>query len=422
MRKMIAVQLRYNFRLYPTPVQQSALAKAFGCARVVFNDALAARKAAHEAGQCWVPGAVLSKRLITQAKQHPDRTFLADVSAVVLQQALRDNDAAYRNFFNSVKGVRKGRPVAPPRFRSKRDSRQSIRFTTNAAWKISPGGKLRLPKVGDVAVQWSRDLPSDPSSVTVIKDAAGRYFASFVVVTNPAKDLDRFPASDAEVGIDLGLTSFAVLSDGTVVDNPRFLRKAERQLKRAQQALSRKQKGSNNRKKQVVKVARAHARVADSRRDFHHKLSTQLIRENQAVYVEDLAVAGLGRTRLAKSVHDAGWSAFVNMLEYKAARYGRTFAKVDRWAPTSQVCSTCGVKDGKKPLNVRKWDCAACGAHHDRDVNAARNILSLGQKVAVGRAETVNACGGDVRPRLATANPSEAGTRRGGREALCPAR
>jgi putative transposase len=280
---------------------------------------------------------------------------------------------------------------------------------------VLANGKLRLPKIGEVAVRWSRGLPSEPSSVTVIRDASGRYFASFVVVTDPAEDLDRFPDSYAEVGIDLGLASFAVLSDGTVVENPRFLRRAERKLRKAQQNLSRKQKGSNNRKKAVVKVAKAHAHVADARRNHHHRLSTMLIRENQAVYVEDLCVTGLGRTRLAKSVHDAGWSQFVGMLEYKAARYGRDFAKVDRFAPTSQVCSACGVSDGKKPLSVREWKCVGCGAVHDRDLNAAKNVLKLGQ-VAAGRVETKNACGDQVRPLLAVAQVNEAGTRRGGRK------
>jgi putative transposase len=182
------------------------------------------------------------------------------------------------------------------------------------------------------------------------------------------------------------------------VASPKFFRRAERKLKKAQQALSRKVKGSSNRKKAVVRVAKAHAKVADARRDFHHKLSTTIIRENQAVYVEDLAVNGLGRTRLAKSVHDAGWSAFVSMLEYKAARYGRTFARVGRFFPSSQVCSACGVKDGPKPLNVREWTCQGCESLHDRDINAARNIRTEGRKVAAGRAETQNACGGAVRP------------------------
>lgn len=258
----------------------------------------------------------------------------------------------------------------------------------------------------------------------MVKDASGRYFASFVVQTDPAADAERFPAGDAfaETGIDLGLTHFAVRNNGEKIDAPRFLRKAERRLKKLQQSLARKQKGSNNRAKARVKVAKAHATVADSRRDFHHKLSTKLIRENQAVYVEDLAVAGLGRTRLAKSVHDAGWGQFVRMLEYKAARYGRAFVKVDRWTPTSQVCSACGVKDGKKPLSVREWTCAACGAHHDRDVNAARNILTLGKQVAAGRAETQNACGAQVKPGLVPAPRSEAGTHRGGFERATPVR
>lgn len=409
------MQLRYNFRLDPTPGQVRDLAKAFGCARVVFNDGLAARKAAHAAGLPYPKTGDLAKSLITEAKRTPGRAWLSDAPTGVLQQALRDLDTAYRNLFDSIGGRRKGRKVGAPRFKSRKDNRQAVRYTRSDRFKVEFGGKLRLPKVGEVAVRWSRDLPSAPSSVTVVKDAAGRYFASFVVQTDPAVDLERFPSGDtyAETGIDLGLTHFMVRDNGEKIDAPKFLRKAERRLKKLQQSLARKQKGSANRKKAVVKVARAHARVADSRRDFHHKLSTTLIRENQAVYVEDLCVAGLGRTRLAKSVHDAGWSSFVNMLEYKAARYGRTFAKVDRWAPTSQVCSNCGVRDGKKPLNVREWTCGACGAHHDRDVNAARNILTLGRQVAAGHAETLNACGAQVSPGAIPAPRDEAGTRRG---------
>jgi putative transposase len=212
--------------------------------------------------------------------------------------------------------------------------------------------------------------------VTVVKDAEGRYFASFVVQTDPNEVLAE---TAGEVGIDLGLTHFAILSDGTKVASPKFLRRAERKLKKAQQVLSRKEKGSNNRKKAVARVARLHVRVADARRDHHHKLSTAIIRENQAVYVEDLSVKGLARTRLAKSVHDAGWAAFVGMLEYKAARYGRIFTKVDRWLPTSQTCSVCFVIDGPKPLNVREWTCGACQTTHDRDVNAARIVLAAGR-------------------------------------------
>ena len=396
------MQLRYNFRLYPAPGQRSALAKAFGCARVVFNDGLRARQDAHAAGLPYVTDAEMSARL-TAAKSTPERAWLGEVSSVVLQQSLADLNTAYRNFFASATGKRKGRKVAPPRFRSRKDRRQAIRFTANARFKILPGGKLRLPKIGDVPVRWSRDLPSAPSSVTVIMDAAGRYFASFVVEAGE----DPLPGLAADVGIDLGLTHFAVMSDGRKVASPKFLRRAERNLRKAQKALSRKVKGSSNRDKARIKVARQHAKVADSRRDWQHKLSTEIIRDNQAVYVEDLCVAGLGRTRLAKSVHDAGWSAFTSMLEYKARRHGRTFIRTGRWEPTSQVCSACGVKDGPKPLSVREWTCAACGVTHDRDVNAARNILAL------GRRERLNACGGDVRPLLAVADASETGSLRG---------
>jgi len=396
------VQLRYSYRLDPAPAQCAALARAFGCARVAFNDALAARQAAHAAGEPYVRDAELSRRL-TQAKAAPERAWLGEVSSVVLQQALADLNAAYRNFFASVTGKRKGPKVAPPRFRSRKDCRQAIRFTANSKFKVLENRRLRLPKIGDVKVRWSRALPSVPSSVTVTRDAAGRFFASFVVEVSPGP----LPETDAECGIDLGLGHFAVMDDGTKVAAPRFLRRAEKKLKRAQKDLSRKQKGGSNREKARVKAARAHAHVADARRDFHHKPSTKVIRENQAVTVEDLSVKGLARTRLAKSVHDAGWSAFVSKLEYKAKLYGREFRRTGRFEPTSQVCSACGVKDGPKPLSVREWTCAACGAVHDRDVNAAKNIAAL------GRREARNACGGQVRPPLAMAPAREAGSHRG---------
>jgi putative transposase len=397
------MQLRYAFRLYPQPGQRLALARAFGCARVVYNDAVRAREDARAAGEPFPKAAELSQKLITEAKRTPGRSWLGEVSSVVLQQSLRDAESAYRNFFASLKGRRKGAKSGAPRFKSRKDSRQSIRFTANARWSIIGSGKLNLPKIGAVKVQWSRALPARPSSVTVIKDAAGRYFASFVIDTDPAADTARMPDTDRTVGIDLGLTHFAVLSDGTKIDSPRFLRRAEKKLKRTQQELSRKQKGSRNREKARLKVARAHAQVADARKDFCHQLSTKLIRENQAIGVENLAVKGLARTRLAKSVHDAGWAQFVHMLEYKAARYGRTLVKIGRFEPTSQTCSTCGVKDGPKPLHIREWTCTACGTLHDRDHNAAINI-----KTAAGLA--VTACGAPVRPGLVPAQREETGS------------
>ncbi|MFF9915884.1 RNA-guided endonuclease InsQ/TnpB family protein [Streptomyces sp. NPDC013457] len=395
------MQLRYSFRLYPNGPQRSALARAFGCARVVYNDALRARETARTDGDAFPKTGDLSKLLITEAKRTEERAWLGEVSAVVLQQSLRDLDAAYRNFFDGLKGKRPR--MGAPRLKSKRDIRQAVRFTANARWKITTGGNLSLPKIGDVRVKWSRSLPSVPSTVSVVKDAAGRYFASFVVETEPKAR----PETRSVVGIDLGLSHFAILSDGTKIDSPRFLRRAEKKLKREQKRLSRKAKGSSNRADSRIKVARAHARVADARREFHHQLSTKLIRENQAVAVEDLAVKGLARTRLAKSVHDAGWSSFVAKLEYKAAKSGRTFHRIGRFEPTSQVCSACGVKDGPKPLDVRTWTCKACGAVLDRDINAAVNVAK-----AAGLA--VSACGAQVRPGRVPAQRSETGTHRDG--------
>jgi putative transposase len=393
---VIVMQLRYSFRVYPTAGQRSALARAFGCARVVFNDALRARETARAAGLPFIPSGELSKQL-TAANKAPGRAWLAEVSSVVLQQSLRDLDTAYKNFFDGLKGKRP--KTGPPRFKSRKDTRQSVRFTANAGWKITTGGKLRLPKVGDLAVKWSRSLPSVPTTVTMVKDSAGRYFASFVVETEP----EALPETDSVVGIDLGLTHFAILSDGTKIDSPRFLRRAEKKLKKAQQDLSRKAKGSKNRTKARIKVARAHARTADARREFHHQLSTKIIRENQSVAVEDLSVKGLARTRMAKSVHDAGWSAFTTMLEYKAAKYGRTLIRIGRFEPTSQVCSQCGVQDGPKPLHIREWTCGACGTVLDRDINAAVNVAK-----AAGLA--VSACGARVRPGHVPAQREETGT------------
>ncbi|WP_406841085.1 RNA-guided endonuclease InsQ/TnpB family protein [Streptomyces sp. AHU1] len=388
--------LRYSFRLEPTPGQRIALARTFGCARVVHNDALAARKAAYLADRSKIATGVLAKRVITDAKKTPERAWLAEVSVDALQSSLRDLDTAYANFFASVSGKRPGRRMGLPVFKSKKDSRQAIRFSRNG-FRLRDNGRLNLAKIGDVLVRWSRSLPSAPSSVTVVKDSSGRYFASFVVQVEP----EPLAPVTSEVGIDLGLTlpqtpsggtPIAVLSDGQVIDNPRFLRRAERRLRKAQQALSRKVKGSKNRAKARLKVVRAHARVADARRNWCHQSASRLVRDNQAVYLEDLAVSGLARTRLAKSVHDAAWGMFRRVLEEKAARYGRHVGIVSRWLPSSQTCSVCWVVDGKKPLHVRIWRCEGCGTEHDRDLNASRVILAAGQ------AERLNAPGGPVSP------------------------
>jgi putative transposase len=375
------------------------LARTFGCARVVFNDALRLRDAAHEAGEK-ISDTEVQRRVVTLAKATPEREWLGEVASVALVQACQDARRAYRNWFDSMSGKRKGRKAGHPRFRSRKDNRQSVRLTRNGF--TLHGGRVYIAKVGDVKIRWSRPLPSEPSSATVIREADGRYYVSFVV----ERDAQPLPVIGRETGIDVGLDRLAVTSDGEVIPNPRFLRAKERHLGRAQRALSRKKKGSANRAKARHRVAVLHRKVRETRLDHAHKTVLRLIRDNQAVYAEDLSVAGLARTRLAKSVYDAGWSQFLRLLEEKAKYHGRAFCRIGRFVPSSQVCSQCGVKDGPKPLSVRTWTCGACGAIHDRDVNAARNILAAGQ------ADRLNACGGNVRPAVTLATPVEAGTRR----------
>jgi putative transposase len=393
------VQVRYRYRIYPSPGQQQALARAFGCARVVYNDCLRVRDECHARGET-ISDTEVQRRVITMAKATPKRAWLGEVASVALVQACQDARRAYQNWFDSLAGGRKGPKMRHPKPRRKR-GRQRIRLTRNGFSLRSK--RLYVAKVGDIRVKWSRDLPSEPSSVTVIREADGRYYASFVV----EREATPLPACEREVGIDLGLTSLVVTSDGEAVANPRLYRVAQRRLRRAQRVLSRRRKGSANRAKARHRVAVVHRKVREARLDHAHKVALRLVRDNQAVYAEDLAVSGLARTQLAKSVADAGWAQLLRCVEEKAARYGRTFARIGRFEPTSQVCSACGVKDGRKPLGVRAWACAACGTMHDRDVNAARNILAL------GRRERLNACGTGVRPPHMVAAGAEAGTHRG---------
>jgi len=263
--------------------------------------------------------------------------------------------------------------------------------------------RLCVAKVGDVRVRWSRRLPSVPSSVTIIREPDGRYYASFVVNIEPAP----LPVVRRDAGIDLGLATFATIAatDETTesVPNPRFLRRKERALGRAQRALSRKAKGSANRAKARRRVAVLHRKVRETRLDHAHKTALRLVRENQTVHVEELSIVGMARTRLAKSVYDAGWGQFLRVLEEKANRYGRRITRVGRWFPSTRLCSACGVVSDRKPLQVREWACS-CGHVHDRDINAARNIL------AAGLAESLNACGADVSPESVPAAGVESGT------------
>ena len=389
---------RYRYRVYPTELQRAALARAFGCARVVFNDVIRLREEARAAGEK-VSDTEVQRRVVTLAKTTPEREWLGEVASVALVQACQDARRAYKNWFDSMAGRRKGRKSGRPQFKRKH-GKQSIRLTRNGF--VLHGRRLYVAKVGDLKVKWSRELPSAPSSVTVVREPDGRYYASFVV----ERDAQPLPPCDREAGVDVGLASLAVLSDGTVIPNPRFLRRAERRLKITQRALSRKRKESANRAKARHRVAVLHRKVRETRLDHAHKTALAIVRENQAVYCEDIAVSGLARTRLAKSVNDAGWSALLRLIEEKCERHGRYFARIGRFEPTSQVCCACGVKDGPKPLAIREWTCTACGTVHDRDVNAARNILALGQR------ERLNASGGSVRPGSGPAAAVERGTRR----------
>ncbi|WP_250122205.1 transposase [Chroococcidiopsis sp. CCMEE 29] len=378
------MKARYRYRIYPKPQQIQELAKAFGCARVVWNDALALYDAAFKAGETRPKD--VDKIVITQAKKTPERAWLSEVSNIVLQQSYRDLSQAWSNYFNSCKGKRKGAKVRKPRFK-KKQARQAIRFRTGGFSVHSCS--VKLAKIGHIPMVVSRPLPSEPSSVTMIKDAAGRYFASFVVEAVP----QPVAKVEAAVGIDLGLNHFAILSTGEKIENPRCHKKLLKRIKLANRKLSRCQKDSNRRKVAKLKLAKLYCFSKDSRTDFLHKLTTRLVRENQALAIEDLNVSGMVKNRkLSRAISDAGWYSFRSLLTAKCDRDGRHVAIINRWEATSQKCSVCGFHGGKKELHVRSWECLSCGTIHDRDTNAANNI-----KVAAGLAETQNGCGSECK-------------------------
>ena len=395
------MKLRYQFRIYPTNQQKSLLAQVFGCCRVVFNDALAYCQNEYKKENKKPKYSELSQRL-TQLKKTDEKKWLREVSAVPLQQSLRDLEQAYSNFFNSCKGKRKGKKVKPPKFK-KRKSKQSARFADNG-FQLKENGKIYLAKIGDIEVVWSRELPAKPSSVTIIKDSADRYFASFVIDFEP----EKLPTNENSVGIDLGIIDFATLSNGEKVKAPKPLKKRLKKLRKLQKNLSRKQKGSKRREIARKKLARCHAKIKDIRTDFLNKLSTKIIRENQTIVLEDLNVSGMMKNRkLSRAISDLGWRSFRTMLEAKSVMYGRDFRVIDRWEATSQKCSCCGFNAGKKELNVREWTCLNCGTFHDRDINASLNIL-----VAGGLSETLNGRGEKVRLSVKKAHFKETSTRR----------
>ena len=366
----------YKFRFYPTPEQELNLARTFGCARFAYNYMLRQRTDAWFQRQEKV-GYHQTSAMLTALKKTDEFAWLNEVSSVPVQQSLRHLQTAFGNFF--------ARRNKYPTFK-KKDAAQSAEYTTSAFnWN---GSVLKIAKAGALDVRFSRTIPKAAvvTTVTVSKDCAGRYFVSMLCT-------DQVQAKTqvaAKVGIDLGLSHFAILSTGEKIAAPNTFRKNEATLAKLQRRLAKKTKGSANRKKAKLKVAKLHAKITDSRKDFLHKLSTRLVNENQVIAIETLAVSNMQKNRcLAKSIADASWSEFVRQLEYKSLWYGRELVGIDRWYPSSKRCSDCGHTVKSMPLNVREWTCPECGTIHDRDINAARNVLAAGLAVsALG--ESVN--------------------------------
>jgi putative transposase len=363
-------KVKRKFRFYPTEAQKTALAKVFGCTRFVYNAALDWRKTEFAEGR--KPSFVKSSAWLTLFKK--EKEFLNEVSCVPLQQSLRHLDGAYQRFFK--------KQAKYPRFKA-RDNRQSCEFTASAF--NFKNGQLSLSKIGRLNVKWTMALESKPTTVTVVKEPSGDYFVMLTVLENDK----TLPPLQTSVGIDLGIETFATLSDGRKIKAPEKIRKLRKKLAALQRKHSRKKKGSKRREKARLKVARLHAHIANTRTDFLHKLSTSIVRENQTIAIEDLAVANMVKNRrLARAISEQGWREFRAMLEYKCKWRGRELITVSRWLPSSKTCSACGEKTSLT-LKERAWTCK-CGAKHDRDVNAAKNILAAGH--------AVSARGGAVRP------------------------
>ncbi len=361
------MKARYQYRFYPTNQQQQSLAQLFGCCRVVWNDALAICKQSEK-----LPSSnELQKLVITQAKKTLERQWLSKVSNIPLQQSVADLGVAYKNFFDSLKGKRKGKKVGSPKFK-KKINRQAARFRIGGF--SMKGKEVYLAKIGNVKPIWSRDLPSAPSSVTVIKDCADRYFLSFVVDIEPV----NVEAKNPSIGIDLGIKTFAVMSNGDQVESPDYSR-LDKKLRKLQKKLARQQKDSKRRNKTRLQIAKLHNRIADTRQDFLHKLSTKVVSENQTIVLEDLNVSGMVKNRkLSRAISLQGWRQFRSLCEGKSEKLGRDFHVISRWEPTSQVCSECGYRWGKLDLKVRTVKCLNCRTEHDRDENAAKNINKVG--------------------------------------------
>ncbi|NER19933.1 MAG: IS200/IS605 family element transposase accessory protein TnpB [Symploca sp. SIO1B1] len=369
----------YSYRFYPTLEQESLLRRTLGCVRLVYNKALHART------QAWYDrleriGYTQTSSMLTSWKKLEELDFLNEVSCVPLQQGLRHLQTAFTNFFA-------GR-AKYPNFKKKHQG-GSAEFT-KSAFKFK-NGQIYLAKCIDpLPIRWSRHIPADcqPSTVTVRLHPDGRWQISIRFDDPTIKPL---PVTDKSIGIDLGISSLVITSDGDKVANPQHFKKHYRRLRQAQKSLSRKQPKSKNREKSRIKVARIHRKITDSRKDHLHKLTTQLVRENQTIVVEDLAVKNLVKNpKLAPAISDVSWGEITRQLAYKCRWYGRTYIEIDRWFPSSKRCSNCGYIVEKLPLSVREWCCPDCGENHDRDINASKNILAAGLAVSV--------CGATVRP------------------------
>lgn len=364
---MRTMHQRWTYRAYPTAEQEHILARQFGCVRYVYNWALAARtKAFRDGGRMTYKD---SDAALTVLKRQPETVWLNEVHSVPLQQALRDLQSAFSAFFD--------KRAAYPSFK-KKGGRATARYT-KAGFKLTDGRRLSIGKLGVLRLRWDRNLPSAPSSVTVIREATGRYYVSFVVDAEVAAK----PKTGQSVGIDFGISRLATLSTGETIANPKHSYKRGQRLAFLQRQLARKQKGSKRRALAKRAVARCHDKIANSRKDAINKLTTRLVTEFDVIMIEDLNLRGMVKNHsLARSLSDAGIGMAVQMLEEKAERYGKHVQRVDRWFPSSKMCSCCGHILSALPLSVRDWTCLSCGAIHDRDLNAARNILAVGQTVA----------------------------------------
>ncbi len=369
------VEAAHRYRFYPTSAQRQYLAQTFGCVRVVYNLALEERERAYrETGKGLSYGA--TSALLTQWKRQPEYAWLRDVSCVPLQQTLRHLGTAYQRFF---KGQAKH-----PRFKSKNRT-QTAEFTKSGfrlvAGNVAGQPRIYLPKQAEpLRIRWSRPLPpdADPRTITISKDAAGRYFICFSIKL----DIPPFPKTGRSIGLDLGLTHAVITSEGQKVNNPRYYRSSLQRLRREQKALSRKQTGSNNRRKQRTKVARLHARIADMRLDWCHKLTTDLVRRFDLIAIESLNVKGMVKNHnLAQAISDVSWGEIKRQLRYKTLWYGKQLVEISQWEPTSKRCSACSHRLAALPLSARQWVCPVCGAVHDRDVNASQNVLAAGLAV-----------------------------------------